>query len=401
MPSAAPPDGYVDAFEKRGFTLGDVIGGGLSGTVYKARQRSLERDVAIKIFDNPASLRDDRLRKRFKHEALLLARMQHPSLPVVLTHGEIAGLHDAPLLYTVLEFINGSTLDAEIKNRGRLDAAVAARTILHVLSALSCAHAQSVVHRDVKPSNIIVQDGGHAYLIDFSIGVSLEKISGLTRVTGDNNQPGTYDYMAPEQLAGHDVDHRADIYSAGLVLFEMLSGQNRLRHQSIHTDLRDVTIGVRQAIERACQPKREDRFETAEAFRRALARFENAPASTSKNAVAICRNLKCPQAEWTERGYYEGPRIIKETQDSFCDGCGGQLVYPCDRCGAPFKDTRFCGSCGAPHYEVPECKQCGSWLQSEEMDADTAANGCTKCRSKRAVAAAPSFGAPGDDDIPF
>lgn len=397
MQGTAPPDSYVDAFDRRGFALGDIIGCGLSGTVYRARQRSLERDVAIKVFDNPASLRSEQLRKRFKHEALLLARMQHPSLPVVLTHGEIAGIRDEPLLYTVLEFIDGSTLDAEVKKHGRIDAAIATRTILQVLSALSCAHAQHVVHRDVKPSNIILQENGHAYLIDFSIGVSLEKVPGLTRVTGDNNQPGTCQYMAPEQLAGHEVDHRADIYSAGVVLFEMLAGHERVRLSAIHTDLRDVTIVVRQAIERACQPEPADRFESADAFRRALARFESAPALASKNAVAICRNRRCPQAAWTERGYYEGPRIIEETQDSFCDGCGGELSYPCTQCGSPFNNTRYCGSCGASHYDVPECKQCGSWLQVKDIDADTAANGCAKCRSKRGR----SIVVPVDDDIPF
>lgn len=101
-----------------------------------------------------------------------------------------------------------------------------------------------------------------------------------------------------------------------------------------------------------------------------------------EQATALCTNFKCKDAQWTERGYYEVPRIIEKTIDSFYKECGGQLTYPCEGCGRPFGGDQYCGSCGKKHYEVPTCKTCDSWLMEEDMNTDTAEKGCQKCRAK-------------------
>jgi eukaryotic-like serine/threonine-protein kinase len=393
------PEKFPEAFEAKGFTLLARIGSGLSGTVFKARQKSLDRDVAIKVFDNPLSRDDPALRKRFVREGQLLGRITHPSIPVVLTRGSVS-IDGGDTPYTVMQLIDGVGLDNLLTKERRLTARKAVEVAAQVLAALSSAHAAKIVHRDVKPSNVMVHSTtGHVWLIDFSIGVSLDAVPGLTRVTHEGGQPGTYDYMAPEQRGQGDVDQRADIFSVGVVLFEMLTGHFRLKLDAIESELVNVSADLREIIRKACQPDRNDRFESAEAFGRALASLGPTLRSRERPATALCTNVKCPEARMTPRGYYEGPRIVREATDNCCQACGANLVYPCERCGRPFSDSQFCGDCGNKLYEVPECGQCGSWLTAIDLGADTAANGCEKCRRKKV---SPSYGFGGDDDnIPF
>ena len=391
------PEGYVEAFESKGFTLLASIGSGLSGTVFRARQKSLDRDVAIKVFDNPFSTKDAALRKRFIREGQLLARVAHPSIPVVLTRGSVAINGETP--YTVMQLIDGASLDKLIAGEGRIAPRKAVEIAAQILAALAAAHAAKIVHRDVKPSNVLVHGGsGHVWLIDFSIGVSLEAVPGLTRVTNEGGQPGTFEYMAPEQRGQGDVDQRADIFSVGVVLFEMLAGHPKLKLDSIDSSLVGVSVELRQILRRACQADPKERFESAEAFGRALASLGATLRNREQPATALCTNVKCPEAQWTQRGYYEGPRIVSDTTDNCCQVCGSSLVYPCERCGRPFAGSQFCGDCGNKQYEVPVCRQCGSWLTATDLEADTEANGCEKCR--RAKATARHYESD-DGDIPF
>lgn len=398
----ALPKEYVEAFSKS-FLLEARVGSGLSGTVYRATQQALGRPVAIKVFDNPISEKNPALRKRFLREAQLLARVVHPSIPVVLTCGE-APISGRKVPYTVMQFIDGVSLFDIIEKERRLDLPRAVGVASQVLGALGAAHNKKIIHRDVKPANIMVLPAnGHVYLIDFSIGVSLDIAPGLTRVTDERGQPGTYEYMAPEQEKGREVDQRADIYSLGIVLFEMLTGHPRVNLNTLDADLNHIPSDARAIVRKACGASPDDRFENTEAFQRALMPFGTALRARDQPGIALCQNTKCPKAQWTQNGYYEGPRIMRDTKDNHCDACGSDLVYPCEKCGRPFAENRFCGNCGTKLYDVPECQQCGSWLTRKDMGTDSAASGCEKCRRKQGAAApsAVDYGSSGDDDIPF
>lgn len=392
LPLEEIPAGYASHFEKRGFVLEGRLGSGASGNVFRATQRSLGRTVAIKICDHPRNRQDKYARKRFEREAQILAKITHPSIPYVITNGQIPITQDASLPYTVLQFIDGSNLEILLKTQHRLKPRNAVQYVAQVLGALDCAHKQQIVHRDVKPSNILVLPSGHCYLIDFSIGVALEPSPGLTRITGDGRSPGTADYASPEQKAGNKVDSRTDVYSAGVVLFEMLTGHCRIMLELLDEQLRQVPAALRTAIRRACHPTPEERFQSADEFRQALLRFEANPVeqAQARPTTALCVNHFCSGAQWLrgDRGaqYYKGPRIIEDSVASYCSKCGKDLEYPCQKCGNPFEGDQFCAVCGNEMYSIPACGRCGALLARSEIGTDTEKNGCSQCY---------------DDGIPF
>lgn len=272
MPDRPIPDDYKTTLERRGFHIEGWHGGGGFGNVYKALQVGLNRHVAIKFFDNKFSMMNPVNRKRFEREAPLLARIQHPSVPFVITHGVVGeGSRSTP--YTVMQFIAGDTLDARIEGTPRpFDASEIWRVMSDVLGALDAVHQHDIVHRDVKPDNIILSPYG-TYLVDFSIGISLVHEPGVTRATAAETRIGTAKYMAPEQYKDSStVTHLADVYSAGAVLAELLGAQLGLRLGTLDTELKGVPKVLRDVIRRACADTPEDRFATAKEFRAELAR---------------------------------------------------------------------------------------------------------------------------------
>jgi predicted Ser/Thr protein kinase len=355
---------------KRGFKLGAQIGSGSCGAVFKAEQASLDRIVAIKVFDRPDN---EKLRKRFVHEAKLLARLQHPSIPYVVTTGKSG---ETP--YTVMQYIAGRSVRQLLDERKRLGTEDTARILSAVLSALQTAHANDIVHRDVKPENILLSEDHHAYLIDFSIGASLKRVAGLTRVTAGDNVPGTMRYMAPEVLAGKDWDHRIDIYASGVVLFEMLTGG---RWDAVGQNaLASVDDRVANVIRKACSESFEVRFADCAEFARAL---ESAAAHRSLRespGTAVCASATCPTARWQPT--FE-PTLVEGSTDLHCRSCGGELVYQCPGCGWALDGVAaFCPVCGGEVYRVPCCRDCGVPLKRAELGQSL----CAKCRG---------------DDIPF
>jgi DNA-binding CsgD family transcriptional regulator len=207
----------------QGSVLGDfriegAIGRGGMGVVYQAVQLSLGRPVALKLIA-PHLADDQDFRERFLRESRLAASIDHPHIVPVYVAGEEEGLH-----YIAMRFVEGVNLRTAISAEGRLEPARAARLVAQVASALDSAHERGLVHRDVKPANILVaRHGGeeHAYLTDFGL-TKREASQGLT---GTGEWVGTIDYVAPEQLRGREVDGRSDVYSLGCVLFECLTGQ--------------------------------------------------------------------------------------------------------------------------------------------------------------------------------
>ncbi len=195
--------------------VGEVLGVGGFAAVFRARDPFLERDVAIKVLD-PTLARSDDLEEQFLREARIVAGVEHP---------HIVPLYDAAanggLLYLVMRLLPGQSLADRIKTEGALPAAEAARLAHEVAMALSAAHERGVVHRDIKPDNILLDASGHATVTDFGISRVTSRPSGERAGT----TAGTPNYMSPEQALGEEVDGRADTYSLGVVLFEMLTGR--------------------------------------------------------------------------------------------------------------------------------------------------------------------------------
>lgn len=199
----------------RQYVLEERIGSGGMGEVWRARDQSLGRPVAVKIIREHGS-RDASFRERFTREADAMALLDHPHIVRVYDFFTSDG-HG----FLVMGFIDGGSLDA----RGRLPFDTALQISREILDALNFAHQQGVIHRDVKPSNILLDRRGHAYMMDFGIALvaGTERITRLTRV---GTAVGTPEYMSPEQITTPaDIDHRTDVYSFGCVLYEMLSGQ--------------------------------------------------------------------------------------------------------------------------------------------------------------------------------
>ena len=196
------------------YKLEAKLGSGGMSTVYLARDTTLDRQVAVKVMHREMSEQADQL-ERFRQEARAVAKLSHPNVVAVIDAGEDGG-HP----YIVFEYVEGETLKQRINRVGALDAQEALAYAIEVARGLTVAHARNMVHRDIKPQNVLIDSEGRAKLTDFGISRQLEQ-DGMT-ATG--RVLGTTDYVAPEQAMGHPVDQRSDIYSLGVVLYEMLVG---------------------------------------------------------------------------------------------------------------------------------------------------------------------------------
>jgi serine/threonine protein kinase len=198
----------------RDFILEEKIGTGGVGEVWRARHQHLDKTVALKAIYRHSS-QDSHFRDRFLEEASVMARLDHP---------HIVSVHDFFFLddvsYLVMAYIEGGSLEDLLKKHGRLPLDKAWQISSGILDALNFAHSRGVIHRDVKPSNVLIRANGHPYLADFGIAL----VVGRPRVTRLGTIIGTPEYMSPEQIQAREIDHRTDVYSFGCVLYEMLTG---------------------------------------------------------------------------------------------------------------------------------------------------------------------------------
>src|SRR4051812_31920427 len=185
------------------------------GVVYRATQVALDRPVALKLIA-PELARDDQFRERFQRESRLAAQIEHPNVIPVYEAGEADGQ-----LFIAMRFVDGSDLSSEISRHGTIEPLRAARIVAQVADALDAAHKRGLVHRDVKPANVLLSDG-HAYLTDFGL---VKDLAAGGAMTTSGQWVGTPDYVAPEQFKGEAVDARVDIYALGCVLFHTLTGR--------------------------------------------------------------------------------------------------------------------------------------------------------------------------------
>ncbi|MHC0429029.1 serine/threonine-protein kinase [Streptomyces sp. O3] len=204
-----------------GYLVEREIGRGGMAVVYRARDLRLERTVALKLLA-PELARNDTFRQRFARESRVAAAIDHPHIVPVFDAGETDGI-----LYIAMRYVPGQDLRALLDRKGPLPTGTATRIAAQVASALDAAHAHDLVHRDVKPGNILVAAGTdsehpeYVYLTDFGLTKKSLSLSGLTTV---GQFVGTLDYVAPEQISGRPVDGRCDIYSLGCVVYETLAG---------------------------------------------------------------------------------------------------------------------------------------------------------------------------------
>jgi predicted Ser/Thr protein kinase len=203
------------------FELDREIGRGGMGIVYLARDRRLKRPVAIKVLPPELSFRSD-IRSRFLREAETAAQLSHPNIVPIFTVDEREGL-----VFFVMAYVDGDTLARRLAGNTRVPVPEARRLLTEVASALAYAHSRGVIHRDIKPDNILLSsDGGRAMVTDFGIARAISNTSGAdSRLTATGVAIGTPTYMSPEQCAGdREVDGRSDLYSLGIVAYQMLSG---------------------------------------------------------------------------------------------------------------------------------------------------------------------------------
>lgn len=251
----------------------DVIGEGGMGVVYRARQRGLDREVALKVLaDRVAEVPG--FAERFEQEAKALARLDHPNIVRVHDAGRAGGL-----FYLVMEYVEGETL-RERSARAKSSPEDALHLVRQLSDALQYAHEQGVIHRDVKPENVILDGSGKPKIADFGLAkMAVEEIE-TPALTMTGQAMGTPLYMAPEQIERpRSVDHRADIYGLGVLLYELWTGELPIGRFELPSDRVDVTRAHDEVVLKALAKDPSKRFASASAFSSALGRLAEGKAS--------------------------------------------------------------------------------------------------------------------------
>jgi predicted Ser/Thr protein kinase len=253
------------------YELEELVGSGGMSSVYRAHDRLLERRVALKILHEQFT-RDDDYVERFRREARAVAQLTHPNIVTVIDRGEQDGRQ-----FIVFEYVDGMNLKELVEQEGSLNPREAIELALQVARGLSFAHDQGLVHRDVKPQNVLLDADGRAKVTDFGIAHAVD-VDGMT-ITG--TIMGTSNYIAPEQARGQPVDEQTDIYSLGCVLYELLAGEVpfdgdnfvavAMRHvndpvPSVREVRPDVPPRLDQAIQQAMAKDHDDRFQSMADF---------------------------------------------------------------------------------------------------------------------------------------
>jgi len=250
------------------YELVEFVGKGGMALVYRAIDRRTGHSVAVKIL-RPEFNQDAEFLSRFEREAMTASKMSHHNIVNLLDVGQ-----EGDMRYLVMEYVSGRTLKDVIQQKGALPAAMAAQIGIRILSALQHAHNNGIIHRDIKPQNILVDSDGHVKVSDFGIA----RVAGASTITTDDSVMGSVYYFSPEQASGKGVTFASDLYSVGVVMYEMLTGQPpfdgetpvavALQHLNSKArpilDLKpDTPLAIAQVVERAMEKKPEMRYQSA------------------------------------------------------------------------------------------------------------------------------------------
>jgi len=265
------------------FTVGPLLGQGGFAAVFRARDNTLNRDVAVKVLDvelAPSST----VAERFLREAQTVARLEHPHIVPIYKVGR-----QGEVLYIIMRCIDGLSLRHLLEQHQKLSIGDAARIARQVADALAYAHSHDIVHRDIKPDNVLLDKGGHVLVTDFGIAKAAQAAQaatpGTSQLTSEGMIIGTPQYMSPEQASGDRLDGRSDIYSLGIVLYQMLAGAPPFDGPSsasilaqqltqapapIRRQRPDVSEEMAVVLERMLEKDRDKRFQMAGDVSRAL-----------------------------------------------------------------------------------------------------------------------------------
>ncbi len=282
-----------------------TLGAGATGVVFEAVHLGINRRLAIKVL-NDTAVEDAENVERFRREALITGSLGHENIIRVTD----VGVTDNGAPYIVMEYLEGESLHDYLHGRDPLPIAEAIELMVHVLDALTAVHAAGVVHRDLKPDNIFLArqcvarhpDKTVVKVLDFGISRACTGLNELGRLTGSGFAIGTPQYMAPEQIKAKEVDHQADIYAAGLILFGMLTGRLPYKSRNIAsyfgivltneppspaTFRAEISDGLAEIVLRAIARKKTDRFATAADFLYALESFSAAADQRESSGASI------------------------------------------------------------------------------------------------------------------
>jgi tRNA A-37 threonylcarbamoyl transferase component Bud32 len=339
------------------YEVEELVGTGGMSSVFRAHDRLLDRKVALKVLHQQYS-EDEEYIERFRREARAVAALSHPNIVTVIDRGE----HDGRQ-FIVFEYIDGENLKALIQRRGPAPVPTALELAMQIARGLSFAHQQGLVHRDVKPQNILLNGDGQAKVTDFGIARSLDVQHGMTQ-TG--TVLGTSDYIAPEQAQGQRVDEHTDVYSLGVVLYEMLTnevpfpGENfvavAMRHINeepppVRDKRPDVSPRLEAAVQRAMAKRPEDRFQTMADFCREL----EADLAEAQGATMVAPALPGRAHAPRRRGANPWPIILALLT---LIAIGGVIAYVATRDNGTAASTAGGGGGGA---SVPALKAIGAY----------------------------------------
>jgi serine/threonine protein kinase len=274
----------------RGYEIREQIGAGGYGAVYKAHEINVDRDVAVKVI-LPEHAAEPEFAQRFETEAQLVAQLEHPRIVPLYAYWR-----DDTGAFLVMRYVKEGSLFDVLEKQGAISLAQTSRLLDHITEALTVAHQAGVVHRDLKPDNILLDERGNAYLTDFGIAKQVDQPSNLT---GADDIVGTLHYLSPEQIQNQPVSPRTDIYALGVMLYEMLTGQHPFQETSVtalimkhlqeplpplDTIRPDLPIAIDDVVQKATAKDPDDRYDSVVDM---LADFQTAlqddePATTTR-----------------------------------------------------------------------------------------------------------------------